>query len=453
MGRRREQLRKGCEGREGGAIAVTETAARMALSRARPFAYRRGPLEGASSMALDFPDGFYWGCATSSHQVEGNNRNNQWWAWEQEGGNIKDGTVSGLACDHYNRFDEDFALAEGLGHNAPRFSIEWSRIEPEEGRWDEKEVEHYRRVVESLRSHGMTPFATLHHFTNPLWFEAKGGWTSPEAPELIARYAGYMAKALGDAVPFWLTINEPSVIAAFSYLAGVFPPQKQDPALAMTAARHVLIAHGKMYHAIREAAPHSPQIGPVLNMIDVQAASESEEDRQAAQLFDTYWNTYWLEGIKNGVNNYSRTVVAAGPPPMGIRQVRPAPDAETSTMGWEVYPEGFYRVQARLKPYGKPVYITENGIGTDDDEQRCRFIVRSLRQVHRAISDGVDVRSYLHWSFQDNFEWAEGLRQKFGLIAMEEGTRNRLSRPSAHMFRDIARANALSDGLLRRYGE
>ena len=126
-------------------------------------------------MALKFPDGFYWGCATSSHQVEGNNRNNQWWAWEQEGGNIKDGTVSGPACDHYNRFEEDFALAEELGHNAHRFSIEWSRVEPEEGRWDEKEVEHYRRVVESLRSHGMTPFATLHHFTNPLWFEAKGG--------------------------------------------------------------------------------------------------------------------------------------------------------------------------------------------------------------------------------------------------------------------------------------
>jgi len=427
-------------------------------------------------MALKFPDGFYWGCATSSHQVEGNNRNNQWWAWEQEGGNIKDGTVSGPACDHYNRFEEDFALAEELGHNAHRFSIEWSRVEPEEGRWDEKEVEHYRRVVESLRSHGMTPFATLHHFTNPLWFEAKGGWTSPEAPDLIARYAGYMAKALGDAVPFWLTINEPSVIAAASYLAGVFPPQKQDLALAMTAARHVLIAHGKMYHAVREAAPHSPQIGPVLNMIDVQAASDSPEDRQAAQLMDTYWNTYWLNGIRDGVigppvgggeeapglkgtwdfiglNYYSRGVVGAGPPPMGIRQVPPPAGAETSTMGWQVYPEGFYRCQTRLKAYGKPVYITENGIGTDDDEQRCRYVIRHLQQTRRAMDDGVDVRSYLHWSFQDNFEWAEGFRQKFGLIALEEGTRDRIVRPSAHMFRDIARANAVPDELLSKYGD
>src|SRR3990172_11331597 len=263
-------------------------------------------------MALRFPDGFYCGCATSSHQVEGNNRNNQWWAWEQEGGHIKDGSVSGPACDHYNRFEEGFALAEELGHNAHRFSIEWSRIEPEEGRWDAKETEHYRRVVESLLSHGMTPFATLHNLTNPLGFEAKGGWTSPEAPELIARYAVYMAKGLGEAVPFWLTINEPSVIAAASYLAGVFPPQKQDLALAMTAARHVLIAHGKMYHAIREAAPHSPQIGPVLNMNDVQDASAADADEEAAKLMDSYWNKFWLNGVRDGV---------VGPPVGGGEEV------------------------------------------------------------------------------------------------------------------------------------
>jgi len=427
-------------------------------------------------MALMFPDGFYWGCATSSHQVEGNNRRNQWWAWEQEGGHIEDGTVSGPACDHYNRFEEDFALAEELGHNAHRFSIEWSRVEPEEGRWDEKEVEHYRRVVESLRHHGLTPFATLHHFTNPLWFEAKGGWLSADSPSLIARYSGYMARALGEAVPFWLTINEPQVVPAAQYLAGAFPPCKQDMGMAMTATRNILSAHGKMYAAVREAAPHSPQIGPVLNMTDAQPASDSEEDRRAAQLLDSYWNAFWLDGFRDGVvgppagggeevaglkgtwdfvglNYYSRSVVGAGPPPMGIRQLPPPEGAETSTMGWQVYPEGFYRCQARLKAYGKPVYITENGIGTDDDEQRCRYIIRHLQQTRRAIDDGVDVRSYLHWSFQDNFEWARGFRQKFGLIALEDGTLNRIVRPSAHMFRDIARANAVPDELLAKWGD
>ncbi len=427
-------------------------------------------------MALTFPEGFYWGCATSSHQVEGNNRNNQWWVWEQEGGNIVDGTTSGIACDHYNRFEEDFAMAQELGQNAHRLSIEWSRIEPQEGRWDENEVAHYRQVMESLHRHGLTPFVTLHHFTNPIWFEEQGGWTSPRSPDLIARYAGYMAKQLGDAVPFWMTINEPSVVPAACYLAGVHPPAKRDMALAMAAARHILIAHGKMYGAIRENAPHSPQIGPVLNMTDVQPASESKEDQQAAQLMDSYWNGMWLEGIEKGIvappagggeevpglkgtwdfiglNYYSRTVVKAGRPPMGLERLDPPAGAERSTMGWQVYPEGFHRVQMRLKPYGKPVYITENGIGTDDDEQRQSYIVRHLQQTHRSMSEGLDVRAYLHWSLQDNFEWAEGFRQKFGLVAMEEGTLKRLPRPSAYMFRDMARANAVSDELLKQHGE
>ncbi len=423
---------------------------------------------------ITFPAGFLWGTATSSHQVEGNNRNNQWWAWEQEGGHIKDGSVSGLACDHYNRFEEDFRLAREFGHNAHRFSIEWSRIEPEEGRWDEKEVEHYRRVVESLHRHGLTPFATLHHFTNPLWFEAQGGWLNPKAPDLIARYAGYMAKQLGDAVPFWLTINEPSVTPAAAYLLGEFPPCRRDAGEFITASRHMLAALGTMHNAIRESAPHSPQIGPVINMTYVMPASDSEADRQAARLMDQYLNAYWLDGLHRGVtgppagngeevaglrgawdfiglNYYSRAVVKAGPPPLGLEQVPPPPGAETSTMGWEVYPEGFYQCIARLKQYGKPVYITENGIGTDDDEQRCRYVVRHLREVDRAVRDGVDVRSYLHWSFQDNFEWVLGFRQKFGLFEREEGTLNRVPRPSAHMFRDIARANAVPAALAEKY--
>jgi beta-glucosidase len=424
-------------------------------------------------MALQFPEGFYWGAATSSHQVEGDCRNNQWWAWEQEGGNVKDGTVSGIACDHYNRFEEDFALLAELGHNAHRLSIEWSRIEPEEGRWDEKEVEHYKRVMESLHNHGLTPFVTLHHFTNPLWLEEKGGWLSEETPDLIARYSGYMAKQLGDSVPFWLTINEPSVVPAACFLAGVHPPCKRDMGLAMTAARHILIAHGKMYNAVREAAPHDPKIGPVLNMADVQPASESEEDKRAAEFMDTYWNVFYPEGIRTGVvgrpagggeevpglkgtwdviglNYYSRMVIRGGGRP-GIAPVEPGPDAETSTMGWEVYPDGFYRVMMRLKQYGLPVYITENGIGTDEDEQRQRYVVRHLKRVHQAIGDGLDVRSYLHWSSTDNFEWAEGFRQKFGLIAVEGDELKRAPRPSAYMFRDIARANAVSDELMEKH--
>jgi beta-glucosidase len=423
---------------------------------------------------LRFPKGFCWGTATSSHQVEGNNRNNNWWPWEQAPGNVKDGTTSGIATDHYNRFEEDFTLSEEFGHNAHRFSIEWSRIEPEEGRWDEKEVEHYRRVVESLHNHNLTPFVTLHHFTNPLWFDEMGGWTSDRAPELLGRYAGYMAKQLGEAVPFWLTINEPPVLPAASYIAGAHPPAKRDMGLAMVAARNILRSLATMHNAVRENAPHKPKIGPVINMMYVMPASDSDEDKQAAKLMDQYWNAYWLDGLRDGVigppagsgeeipglkgawdfvglNYYSRGVIGAGRGIMGLRQIQPSADAETSTMGWEVYPEGFYQCITRLKPYGIPVYITENGIGTDDDEQRQSYIVRHLNEVARAIKDGTDVRSYLHWCQQDNFEWAEGYRQKFGLFEREEGTLNRIPKPSAYMFKEIAQKNAVPGKLVEKY--
>jgi beta-glucosidase len=423
---------------------------------------------------LRFPDGFYWGTATSSHQVEGNNTKNQWWAWEQEGGHIEDNTVSGIACDHYNRYDEDFALSKDFGHNSHRFSIEWSRIEPEEGVWDEKEVEHYRKVLESLHNHGLVPFVTLHHFTNPVWFEEIGGWTSERAPELMARYAGYMAKQLGDAVPFWLTINEPPVLPAAQYIAGVFPPQKRDMGLARLAARHILMSLGTMHAAIRENAQHNPKIGPVINMTYVMPASDSPEDHAAATMMDNYWNAFWLDGIRDGVigapwgdgeevpglkgawdlmglNFYSRSVVAASRGIMGLRQVSPPEGAETSTMGWEVYPEGFYQCIRRLKQYGIPVYITENGIGTDDDEQRISYLVRHLYQVKRALDEGVDVRSYLHWCQQDNFEWARGYAQKFGLFSTEGGTLNRVPKPSAYFFKDVAENNRVPGELVEKY--
>ncbi len=423
---------------------------------------------------LRFPDGFHWGTATSSHQVEGNNRNNNWWPWEQIPGNVKDGTTSGIACDHYNRFDEDFALSEEFGHNSHRFSIEWSRVEPEEGRWDDKEIEHYRRVIESLHKHNLTPFVTLHHFTNPIWFDEMGGWTSDRAPELLGRYAGQMAKALGDSVPFWLTINEPPVLPAASYIAGVHPPAKRDMGLAMVASRNILRSLATMHNAVRENAPHNPKIGPVINMQYVMPASDSDEDKQAAKLMDQYWNAYWLDGLRDGVigppagsgeevpglkgawdfvglNYYSRGVVAGSRGIMGLRQIAPPAGAETSTMGWEVYPEGFYQCITRLKQYGIPVYITENGIGTDDDEQRQSYVVRHLYEVARAIKAGTDVRSYFHWCQQDNFEWAEGYRQKFGLFATEEGTLNRIPKPSAYMFKEIAQMNGVPGKLVEKY--
>jgi beta-glucosidase len=301
-----------------------------------------------------------------------------------------------------------------------------------------------------------------------------GGWTSDRAPELLGRYAGYMAKALGDSVPFWLTINEPPVLPAASYIMAVHPPAKRDWTLAMTAMRNILKSLGTMHHAIRENAPHNPQIGPVINMTYAMPATDSEEDKAAAAAMDQYWNRFWLDGLRDGIigapagsgeevpglkgcwdfvglNYYSRSLVAATGRGMNMRQMPPPPGSECSTMGWQVYPEGFYQCMMQLKPYGKAVYITENGIGTDDDEQRISYIVRHLYEVQRAMKDGVDVRSYLHWCQQDNFEWAEGYRQKFGLFGTEEGTLNRIPKPSAYFFKEVAQKNALPGELIEKY--
>jgi beta-glucosidase len=422
---------------------------------------------------LHFPKGFLWGCATAAHQVEGNNTNNNWWQWEQEGGHIKAGDVSGIACDHYNRFDSDFTLAQELGHNAHRLSVEWSRIEPEEGRWDMKEVDHYRQVMESLHRHGLVPLVTLHHLTNPLWLERQGGWLNPRSVELIARFSGFIAKELGDLVPFWFTINEPMMVVVGSYLLRIGPPGQSDWGAAMTASQHLLQAHGAMYRAVKESTSHNPQVGPVLAMPYIEAYDPgSEEDQNAAQLADLLMSEYFLAGIDTGtlgppadqgedipglkdswdfigINYYSRHRMAHDQPvdASGL----PPPDAELTLMGYEVFPEGFYRQLARLKKYGLPVYVTENGISTKDDTQRCRYLLRHLAEVHRALQEGLDIQGYLHWTLIDNFEWAEGYQQCFGMVAMEPGTLKRRPHPSAYLFRDVARSNAVTAAMLKEY--
>jgi beta-glucosidase len=422
---------------------------------------------------LRFPQGFLWGCATAAHQVEGNNTNNNWWEWEQEGGHIKGNDVSGLACDHYNRFDSDFALAQELGHNAHRLSVEWSRIEPEEGRWDMKEVDHYRKVMESLHRHGLVPMVTLHHFTNPIWFQRQGGWTNPRSVDLIARFSGFIARELGDLVPYWFTINEPMVIVVASYIAAEHPPRQTDWSTAMTVSRHLLQAHGAMYRAVKESTTHNPLVGPVHNMPYFEPYDpDSEEDRDATRGADLAMNEYFLAGIDTGtvgppvgqgeeapglkgtwdfigVNYYSRHRIAHDRPidPAGL----PPPGAELTEMGYEVFPEGFYRQLVRLKKYGLPVYVTENGLSTKDDSQRCRHLLRHLAVMHRAMQEGTDMRGYLHWTLIDNFEWAEGYQQWFGMMAMEPGTLKRLPRPSAYLFRDIARGNAVTAAMLKEH--
>jgi len=423
----------------------------------------------------DFPAGFLWGSATAAHQVEGNCTRNNWWEWEQEGlrhrpgGYVHDGSVSGIACDYYHRFDDDHRLAAELGHQALRISIEWSRIEPEPGRFDESELDHYKRVCDSMLAHGIVPTVTLHHFTNPIWAQHRGGWENPEMPSWLARFAAYAVRGLGSRVKLWWTINEPMIAPALGYLFGMHPPCVRDPARAMTVARHTLLAHGEMYRAAREAATHAVEIGPVLATIYFEPLDASrEEDRSLAQSSDAFMNGFFLSGLQGGVvappigdgepvaglqgsydvigvNYYMRVLCEAGKGELTIAGARrpSEPERWIDEIGWEVYPDGLRHSLVRAATLGKPVYVTENGMATLDDTARTEHLRAHVEKVGEAIDEGADVRGYFYWSLMDNFEWAEGYSRRFGLVAVDRQTLERRPRPSAFVYRDIIRANAI----------
>jgi len=399
-------------------------------------------------MKLEFPKNFYWGAATSSHQVEGNNHND-WSEWEKENAKRlaeaaknkawpdyilnnypnplqKENYISGRACDHYNRFREDFDIAKQLGHNAYRFSIEWSRIEPEEGKFDEKEIEHYRQVIKSLRERGLEPFVTLWHWTLPLWLAEKGGVSNKNFPKYFERYVNKITLSLKD-VNFWITLNEPEIFSSNSYLKGVWPPQKKNLIFCLRVARNLIRAHQKSYKTIKEINPNN-QIGVAKHNIYFEGWQ--------FYFLNWLWNKYFLNKIKNhqdfiGLNYYFH------------RRFPKNENKEISDMDWEIYPEGIYHVLKDLKKYNKPIYITENGLADAKDEKREKFIKEHLKWVHKAIQEGVDVRGYFYWSLLDNFEWDKGFWPRFGLVEIDYKTMERKIRNSALEYAKICRENRL----------
>ncbi|MEM4447334.1 MAG: family 1 glycosylhydrolase [Candidatus Jordarchaeales archaeon] len=426
---------------------------------------------------LVFPRGFLWGCAVSAHQVEGNNTNNNWWKWEQEGHTLD---KSGKACDHYNRYKKDLDIAKSLNLNTFRTSIEWSRIEPKEGVWSEKEIKHYRKVLEAMRERGLTPMITLHHFTDPLWFAEKGGWEKPESVEIFARFVRKVVEELGDLIPFYNTINEPMVYVVLGYAFGIFPPGEKDILKALTVAKHLLLAHARAYSVIHEVCKEmgypKPRVGIVHNMMVFEPLDPKDERHvNEANTSDAIYNRWFLEcihtgtiqppagqgeeveGLKDtwdfiGLNYYTRSICIPSPDPARRFAVIPM-DAELTDMHYEVYPEGLYKLLVSLKKYEKPVYITENGIATSNDKQRCRFILRHLAEAHRAMREGVDLRGYIYWSLIDNFEWNEGFSKRFGIVEVDYKTLKRTPRESAYMYAEIAGKNKVTADLMQKYLE
>lgn len=394
-------------------------------------------------MQSKFPKNFYWGVATSSHQIEGDNTNNDWWEAEQS---RKVSHKSDKACDSYNRFDEDLALLKELGVGAYRFSLEWSRIETREGEFSKEAIEHYKNQIVQLRENNIEPFVTLHHFTNPIWFSDKGGWESRKSPKYFERYVDFVSKELGDNVKYWITINEPSVYSLMSYVEGFWPPNKRSWFLYWKVSTNFIRAHRRAYRVIKKNK-EDVLVGIAKNKIFFDAYENRFFSKIVAVLFDYIYNGWFFERTERyhdfvGVNYYNHNRIKAGfnNPKNWLNQNE---NKEISDFGWEIYPKGLYHVVMHSSAMKKPVFIFENGIADADDDQRPMFIKEHLRWLNKAIEDGADVRGYFHWSLLDNFEWAEGYQMKFGLAEVDRKTFERSPRPSFYLYRDIIKENGL----------
>jgi beta-glucosidase len=389
-------------------------------------------------MANTFPDGFVWGTATAAHQVEGGNWNNDWWAWEH---NPDAGCAepSGDACDQYHRYPEDVRMLADLGFGAYRFSLEWSRIEPEDGEFSKAALDHYRRVCAACREAGIVPMVTFHHFTSPRWVADRGGWAEPSTADRFARYCATAAAHLGDLMGYAATFNEPNVVAMMGYQAGVFPPGKRDANLRRAVTQIILDAHAKGGTEIR-AAGKMP-VGLTLSMTDFQAVDGGEEQvaRYRRSGEDPYLDAARADDFL-GVQTYTRMLVG----PDGGRGVPSG--AETTQMGYEFFPaalRGTLRRAHEVVGDGVPLLVTENGIGTTDDTRRVAYVQQALEGVLECLAEGMDIRGYVYWSALDNFEWVFGYRPQFGIVAVDRATQQRSPKPSASWLGAIARANAL----------
>jgi beta-glucosidase len=385
-----------------------------------------------------FPPGFLWGTATAAHQVEGNNWNNDWWAWEHTPGSPCQ-EPSGDACDHYHRYGDDIRLLAALGFGAYRFSLEWSRIEPEEGEFSRAALDHYRRMCAACLEHGVAPVVTFHHFTTPRWVAAQGGWTEPATADRFARFCEAATAHLGDLVDRACTLNEPNVVANFGYRWGLFPPGQRDPDLHRRANDVFVAAHRKAVAAIK-SGPGNASVGLTLAMQDLQAV-DGGEARRDAERRDT--EDGFLAAARGddyvGVQTYTRLLFGAD----GMRG--PEPGVPTTQMGYEFWPEALEATIRRAWDVTRqvPVVVTENGIATTDDRERVAYVERALRGVLRCLADRLDVRGYFYWSLLDNFEWVFGYRPVFGLVAVDRATQVRTVKPSAHWLGGVARANRL----------
>lgn len=467
------------------------------------------PQEKDANAVLSFPVGFLWGVSNSAQQVEGGLTNNSWAQWEKNGR----APQVGKAADFYNRYNEDIALAKSLHLNAFRFSIEWSRVEPEQGKFDKKEIEHYRALIRTIRQNGMEPVVTFLHYTLPSWVlsldpkkTAPDGWGNEKTADAFAAYCGRMAKEYAGLVDIYLTMNEPVVDLFASYVIGIFPPGEMGLVDMQTTTHaplnNMITGHAKAYHAIHKMDTKDADGDGVAAKVSIAHSvmalypypPESKKSLDATKRFSHFWNWMFVDAVtqgkldenadgktdgentvwKNtldflGINFYNYEAVVSvrilrpvrGMPclanflslfPKGTNPFGCPPESKSSSEA----PEGFYKVlMASWERYKLPILVTENGIVDEEGTRRASYIVRNLTSLHQAMTAGADIFGYLYWSLTDNYEWGLGYKMPFGLVKIDFNDPNlpRTMRKGSDVYGRIAGLNGIPADLLAQYVE
>lgn len=449
-------------------------------------------------MALKFPDGFLWGTATASYQIEGavqaDGRGESIWdRFAHTPGKIENGDTGDTACDHYHRYPQDIRLMTDLGTSAYRFSIAWPRILPAgKGQINEAGLAFYDRLIDEICRAGIVPFVTLYHWDLPQALQDEGGWLRRETADHYAHYVDIVTRRLGDRIKDWITFNEPFCIAELGHAVGVHAPGRVDTSFveATHVSHHVNLAHGKAVSAIRANVP-AARVGIVLNMAPVHAASDTEEDRAAAYRLDGHTNRWYIDPLFKGeypadilalrgqavpdiqpgdmqliaapldflgINYYTRSIVRHAPDDLGylkLKYVRPE-NAEFTEMDWEVYPDGLRELLVRIHRDYQPkaMYVTENGCALPDvlderghvhDPRRVAFLRSHFTAAHQAIGEGVPLKGYFIWTLMDNFEWSFGYSKRFGVVYVDFPSQRRLPKDSFHFYKEVIRTNAVAE--------
>lgn len=403
-----------------------------------------------STRKITFPEGFLWGVSTSAYQIEGGNEND-WSIWEKEGRRMlkvmertknPEEFICGQACDSYNRYEEDFDLALELNNNSFRLGIEWSRVEKNKGIWNVDEIKHYRNVLRAAKKRGLTTVVTLWHWTLPSWLAREGGLISKQLEEKFMRYVEMVIGELGGDIDYWVTLNEPMIAALNAYISKRWPPNKKSILKYRKAIKNLAKVHKASYKMIHDRFPDA-RVGfsNLTNFIEPKH-KWLITDRIVAAIFESMWNKWFINKTIDqvdyiGMSYYFHDRVISYPPFVKND------NNETTDMGWEIYPAGIYHVLKQLAKYKKPIMIIENGIADAEDKHRSKFIKDHLENVHKAILEGVEVIGYFHWSLLDNFEWDSGYGPKFGLYKVDRKTFERTPRPSAAVYAQICKENAV----------